>query len=72
MDTLKQLIDFMIFLTQLALVFRFIMVSIEGADMTDPSVEKQQRRKRQNLFIALIAIACVYDIPKLVISYFGK
>lgn len=69
MDTLKQLVSAMIYVTQLVIILRFVILCCEGVDLEDPAIGKQQKRKKINLIIAFIGIICVYDIPKLVIAY---
>lgn len=67
MNTLKDMIDALILITELALILRFVICCIQESDQEDqPQVYKKQKR---TAVIALIVIVCVYDIPKLINYY---
>lgn len=69
MDTLKDMVDALIILTQSALALRFVICCVKETNQEDqPQMYKKQRRM---LLIALIAIICVYDIPQILKGYFG-
>ncbi|MBO5239152.1 MAG: hypothetical protein J6B50_10335 [Lachnospiraceae bacterium] len=68
MDTLKDLIDALILVTQLGLTLRFILCCIKERDQEDqPQVYKKQKK---TALIALILTVCVYDIPQVLMRYF--
>lgn len=71
MDTLKDLIDALMIITQVALVLRYIILKIQAADMEDQQVT-QYKKQQKKIIIALIMVACVYDVPRLLDSYFGS
>lgn len=69
MDTLKELVDALILLTQSALVLRFIICCIKETDQEDqPQMYKKQKR---TALIAFLLILCIYDIPKMLEQYMG-
>lgn len=69
MDTLKELVDALILLTQSALVLRFIICCIKETDQEDqPQMYKKQKR---TALIAFLLILCIYDIPKMLEHYMG-
>lgn len=70
MDTLKDLIDALMIITQVALVLRYIILKIQAADMEDQQVT-QYKKQQKKIIIALIMVACVYDVPRLLDSYFS-
>lgn len=69
MDTLKDLVDALIVITQSALVLRFIICCIKETDQEDqPQIYKKQKR---TALIAFLVILCIYDIPRLIERYMG-
>ena len=71
MDTLKDLIDALMIITQVALVLRYIILKIQAADMEDQQVT-QYKKQQNKIIIAIIMVACVHDVPRLLDSYFGS
>lgn len=70
MGTLKDLIDALIIITELVLTGRFILCCIKESNQEDqPQLYK---KKKQTVLVALIAIVCVYDIPRIIQNYFGE
>lgn len=70
METLEELIDALIIITQAALALRFIVLQIQSADMEDQQAA-QFKKQRKTIIIALVMVVCVYDIPRLLEKYFG-
>lgn len=70
MDTLMDLVDAIILVTELALVVRFIWCCIQETDQEEQ--RQAQKKQKRAVIVALITIICVYDIPKLLESYFVK
>ncbi len=69
MDTLKDLIDAVILVAEIALVVRMVILSIQSANEEDQQAAQYKRQKR-TVLKAIIIIACVYDIVKLAEGYF--
>ncbi len=68
MSTLKDMIDALVLLTEIALVLRFIFCCIKQSDQEDqPQLYRKQKR---TALIALVAVVCVYDIPEIISKYF--
>lgn len=70
MNTLKELIDAIIILGQIILVIRFVVCCIKESNYESNEIMNFKKQKKQAI-IALILIVMVYDIPKLIESYFG-
>lgn len=68
MNTLKDMIDALVLITELALALRFIFCCIRESNQEDqPQLYKKQKK---TALIALIAVVCVYDIPMIISKYF--
>lgn len=71
MDTLQQLTDALILLVQMGLFVRFILLSIQMSDQENQQ-NSQFKKQRRTVLIGLIAVSCVYDIPRILQYYFGS
>lgn len=71
MDTLKDLIDALLILTQGALVLRFIILCVQAADQEAQEQARYKKQKR-TVVLAFVLLVCVYDIPSLLAAYFGR
>lgn len=71
MDTLQQLTDALILLVQMGLFVRFILLSIQMADQENQQ-NSQFKKQRRTVLIGLIAVSCVYDIPRILLYYFDS
>lgn len=67
MDTLKDMIDAMVLITEIALALRFIICCIRESDEEDQQLYK---KKKRTALIALVAVVCAYDIPEIIGNYF--
>ncbi len=67
MDTLKDMIDAMVLITEIALALRFIICCIRESNQEDQQLYK---KKKCTALIALIAVVCAYDIPEIISNYF--
>jgi hypothetical protein len=63
------MINALIILGQGILVLRFILCAIRERDAEDSESQNYKKQKKRTL-IAIILIACVYDIPKVIERYF--
>lgn len=68
MDTLKDMIDAMVLITEIALTLRFIICCIRESDEEDQ--QQLYKKKKRTALIALVAVVCAYDIPEIIGNYF--
>ena len=68
MDTLMDLIDALMIVTQAAIVLRFIWCCIQERNLdNEPQMYKKQKT---TLLIAFVLVICTYDIPRVIAGYF--
>lgn len=70
MDTLTDMIEAVVILGQIILAVRIIICWIKECNYESNEVQNFKKQRRQAA-IALIVIACVYDIPKIIEYYFS-
>lgn len=70
METLKEIVDALIIITQAAIIMRYIWCCVQEAEEQEDQ-QKVHKKQKRSLVIAFIITVCIYDIPALIEQYFG-